>query len=531
MLIPRRLSLDIGKPGQQDALYARKGDTRIYCLLIDLRDGAEEVTVPADAQVILTGTKPDGTVFTLNGLPQEGRAKAYLSAQALTVAGIVTCDLRIVSSDGSDLYSPSFDLIVENCVLPEDALESSSDFDALTTLYRQIRGMVERTTLTVIGVPYATVEALHEAVPEPYPWSVYAVGAAAPYDLYRYVGDESAGPYGWVNHGPIAGIVGPVYLPAVDNHGVISFTNNGGLENPAPVDLASIVATLGNFLKYDAVMTLSDVYKANVLTSIGALGVLPQDYTDAQRRTARNNIRIYTDPADLGLTVTITTTMEEVLNALPDGATLVFMPASTTTSNLIPSVSKYGTLIIHRISTARTTIIWYPVNGTQYRCYATYNSGGWTLGSWIKVIDANDIENDQAGTDATKVLAAPVGKVLGDEIDAINARTSGATIWSGTAVVQGGTATAPEFATANQFACYFAGSGLMEIQMANRDGSMCGVAASPITGGIRLYTLKATRSGTTITFDSMSRIDVMGGAVSSALTTAGFTISVIRQLS
>lgn len=292
MVITRRLNLDIGKPGQQAALYARKGDTRIYCILAALREGSEEVEIPTDATVILTSTKPDGTVLTLPGLPEDGRAKVYLSSQALTAAGIVTNQLRIINPDGSDLYSPSFDVIVEDCVLPEDAVESSSDFNALTTLIRQTRGLIERTSLTVMGVPYETVEALHEAVPSPYPWSLYAVGASAPYDLYRYVGDENTGYHGWVNHGPIAGIVGPVFIPSVDEHGVISYTNNGGLANPAPVDLVAAAAIQGKFLRYDTNQAFDDTQKGQIIANIGALTYLAQALTDPQKIQSAANIKV-----------------------------------------------------------------------------------------------------------------------------------------------------------------------------------------------------------------------------------------------
>ncbi|HNW87934.1 MAG TPA: VRR-NUC domain-containing protein [Candidatus Limiplasma sp.] len=59
-----------------------------------------------------------------------------------------------------------------------------------------------------------------------------------------------------------------------------------------------------------------------------------------------------------------------------------------------------------------------------------------------------------------------------------------------------------------------------------------GCAAVTISGGggINVYVLKATLSGTTITFDTMNRIAIMSGAVSGALTTSGFTISAIRRL-
>lgn len=436
MIITRRLNLDIGKPGQQDAMYARRGDTRIYCVLAAFRDGAEEVTIPASASVLLTSTKPDGTVLTLEGKPENGCAKVYLSVQALTAAGIVTNQLRIINPDGSDLYSPSFDVIVEDGVLPEDVVLSSSDFNALTLLYQQVRGLIERTSLSVMGVPYETVEALHEAVPEPYPWSMYAVGASAPYDLYRYVGDENTGYHGWVNHGPIAGIVGPVFIPSVDEHGVISYTNNGGLANPNPVDLVEAAALEGKFLKYDTAQefnedqqkiivgnigaltywvqaltdpqkiqsaanigalslltqALSDAEKTQVAKNAGVLSFLPQDINDAQRDGGRTNLRLYeqlyTNTSQIGITLDTATTLEQIAAKLPNRSRLIITPPSSTTTNISPQYDRYGYLCMERLDQTRISVHYYAINNTtsHWANFINSNDGGvtWTVKGWVR---------------------------------------------------------------------------------------------------------------------------------------------------
>ena len=72
----------------------------------------------------------------------------------------------------------------------------------------------------------------HAAAPQA--GDAYGVGTAVPYDIYLW--DEIHGI--WKNNGPIQsgkglqGDPGPVFTPNVDASGNISWTNNGGLDNP-----------------------------------------------------------------------------------------------------------------------------------------------------------------------------------------------------------------------------------------------------------------------------------------------------------
>ena len=63
---------------------------------------------------------------------------------------------------------------------------------------------------TIKGEAYATVEALEAAVPSPDVGDQYNVGAAAPYDVYRWTGA------GWENQGKIQGPPGPDGADGVD---------------------------------------------------------------------------------------------------------------------------------------------------------------------------------------------------------------------------------------------------------------------------------------------------------------------------
>lgn len=86
----------------------------------------------------------------------------------------------------------------------------------------------------VIGGYFETPAALTAAVTDPAPGEAYAVGAAAPYDIYIWdaLGEN------WVNNGPIqgakgdSGAPGATFRPSVDADGNLSWTNDGGLANP-----------------------------------------------------------------------------------------------------------------------------------------------------------------------------------------------------------------------------------------------------------------------------------------------------------
>ena len=86
----------------------------------------------------------------------------------------------------------------------------------------------------VIGGYFETPAALTAAVADPAPGEAYAVGLAAPYDIYIW---DALGK-SWVNNGPIqgakgdSGVPGATFRPRVDPDGNLSWTNDGGLANP-----------------------------------------------------------------------------------------------------------------------------------------------------------------------------------------------------------------------------------------------------------------------------------------------------------
>ena len=91
------------------------------------------------------------------------------------------------------------------------------------------------TGLDILGY-YATLEALMADVIAPAAGDTYGVGLAAPYDIYVWDGVGQR----WVNNGQLEGLPGAdgaTFTPSVASDGTLSWTNDGGLENPAPVNI------------------------------------------------------------------------------------------------------------------------------------------------------------------------------------------------------------------------------------------------------------------------------------------------------
>lgn len=107
-------------------------------------------------------------------------------------------------------------------------------------------------SFTILGY-YKTLSALNSAVPNPQIGTAYGVGASAPYDIYIFDGAAM----NWVNNGSIQGPEGPAgqqgaagkngatFTPDVSSDGTLTWSNDGGLSNPASVNIRGPVGPAG----------------------------------------------------------------------------------------------------------------------------------------------------------------------------------------------------------------------------------------------------------------------------------------------
>lgn len=91
--------------------------------------------------------------------------------------------------------------------------------------------------------------------------------------------------------------------------------------------------------------------------------------TDSQRAQARKNTRnylqTYTNASQIGITLTTTTTLEELAAAMPDNSEMVIVPSGSSTSNISPSSSRYGALTLVRSASSRWFAIWNSVSSSD----------------------------------------------------------------------------------------------------------------------------------------------------------------------
>lgn len=193
--------------------HFRSGET-VYDIELDENDRITEEDAlnltAGEWEIYLTGTKDTARLTTV--------------VVVLTVkeSGLVDAPLHVLPQSVAE----QIDAKAAQSLLTAQAVKAAADagkFNGKDGKSFEIKGY------------YASTAALEEGVPEPAPGDAYCVGSAAPYDVYIYDGVSGE----WINNGTIqgakgdTGAAGTTFTPHLDGNGNLSWTNDGGLENPA----------------------------------------------------------------------------------------------------------------------------------------------------------------------------------------------------------------------------------------------------------------------------------------------------------
>jgi hypothetical protein len=188
-----RITLEVQETGSNLILRMKKGDTgrKLY---ITLTDGGLPYRITPDCFAVFTAVKPDGHIV-FNECILEGNTIVYpVKAQTVACCGTVRCEIRVYGADGMLLTSACFTLMVDDTVYTEgDDIESSDDFSALSKLLTELQ------------------------------------------DLKKELEDLIAS--GGGGGGGAPGKDGATFTPSVDVSGNLSWSNDGGLPNPATVNI------------------------------------------------------------------------------------------------------------------------------------------------------------------------------------------------------------------------------------------------------------------------------------------------------
>lgn len=205
--------------------HFRSGET-VYDIELDGEDCITEEDAlnltAGEWEIYLTGTKDTARLTTV--------------VVVLTVkeSGLIDAPLHVLPQSVAE----QIDAKAAQALLTAQAVKAAADagkFNGKDGKSFEIKGY------------YASTAALEEGVPAPAPGDAYCVGSAAPYDVYIYDGVSGE----WINNGTIqgakgdTGAAGTTFTPHLDGNGNLSWTNDGGLENPATQNIRGAAGAKG----------------------------------------------------------------------------------------------------------------------------------------------------------------------------------------------------------------------------------------------------------------------------------------------
>lgn len=128
-----RFTLDIHKARSQVSIPVLFQDTWVK-LLINLTDGGKPYVFEDGCTARLVGKKADGTALVQDCpiIDNNTRIEYTFTEQTASALGPVECEIRLFSSSGLQLTSPSFTIVVgERVIRDEDIIESETDKSAI----------------------------------------------------------------------------------------------------------------------------------------------------------------------------------------------------------------------------------------------------------------------------------------------------------------------------------------------------------------------------------------------------------------
>lgn len=186
--------------------HFRKGET-VYDIELD-----ENNTITEDKALNLTSGEWD---IYLTGTKGNARLTSTVVIVTVKESGLIDAPLHVIPQSVAE----QIDAKAAQALLTAQAVKEAAD-----------AGKFDGKSFQILGY-YESAAALAEAVPEPEAGSAYGVGTGAPYDVYIWDAAHEA----WINNGPLQGAkgdTGTTYTPHVDTNGNMTWTNDGGKENP-----------------------------------------------------------------------------------------------------------------------------------------------------------------------------------------------------------------------------------------------------------------------------------------------------------
>ena len=128
-----KISLDIHEHGSQAVLKVKKTD-KGRKLHIALRAGGTPYIIEDDCYAVFKATKPDGSIL-YNACTIENNMIIYeFTTQTCAAVGRCRCEIALYGMDDKLITSPRFALLVDGTIYPDESVESTDEFSALSKM-------------------------------------------------------------------------------------------------------------------------------------------------------------------------------------------------------------------------------------------------------------------------------------------------------------------------------------------------------------------------------------------------------------
>ena len=140
--VEHRLRLDLLRGGNQGYIRVKRGENGARRLAIALYMHSVPYMADAGTTAVFRAIKPDNTKLFNSATITDNVVTVGLTTQTVAALGTVRCELSIYGTNNELLYSPQFDIIVEDYLYSDTAVESTDEYTDLTEAISKVNNIV-----------------------------------------------------------------------------------------------------------------------------------------------------------------------------------------------------------------------------------------------------------------------------------------------------------------------------------------------------------------------------------------------------
>ena len=140
--VEHRLRLDLLRGGNQGYIRVKRGENGARRLAIALYMHSVPYMADAGTTAVFRAIKPDDKKLFNSATITDNVVTVGLTTQTVAALGTVRCELSIYGTNNELLYSPQFDIIVEDYLYSDTAIESTDEYTDLTEAISKVNNIV-----------------------------------------------------------------------------------------------------------------------------------------------------------------------------------------------------------------------------------------------------------------------------------------------------------------------------------------------------------------------------------------------------